>query len=312
MKDPESEKRNGNETQTARTKTWEEIDMEIGKLAANGAFSPQARIIINPVTITESSKLGPKSLDQWKCYETELLDRIVRVIEGSEKPDWSTLFFKKESDFVSGIWNHNKNVWRILIAYMPENEQALAYHLIMKGADLFLNLDDIPSKDTVQFKRKTICTKPKKHESNAKLFKLLPGNDRTWTNRRLRLAKFVPKPFEVLGKKIRPLSLPNNEAVRERADKITEQIRTWCKMGSVSLWTGKGKPWLTTGFILVDRPEKETRICLNGSIMKPLEKYTFPCKLDSVGSAIQTLRKGDLLMKFDDRKGKNETYETSL
>jgi hypothetical protein len=251
-------------------------------------------------------------LDQWEKYETGLLDRIIRVIEGTEQPDWETLFFKKESDFVSGIWLRNKANWRNLIAYMPENDQALAYHLVMTGADLFLNLDDIPNRDAVKFKKRTICTKPKGHESNKIMFELMKDNTRIYTNRRLRISKFVPRPYEIIGKKIRPLAIPNQESVRERADEVTEQIRKWCKMGSVSPWNQKGKPWLSTGFILVDRPEKETRICLNGSIMKPLEKYTFPCKLDSVSNAIQMLRKGDLLMKFDDKKGNKKTQKKNL
>ena len=146
----------GNEKPTAKTKTWQEINTETGKLAAAGAFNPQSRIIINPVTLTNSQIKGPKTLEQWTNYETELLDRIVRVINGAEKPNWDTLFFKKESDFVSGIWFRNKRNWRNLIAYMPENDRALAYHLVMNGADLFLNLDDIPAKEAVKFKKKTI------------------------------------------------------------------------------------------------------------------------------------------------------------
>ncbi|CBY11109.1 unnamed protein product [Oikopleura dioica] len=37
--------------------------------------------------------------------------------------------------------------------------------------------------------------------------------------------------------------------------------------------------------------------------MKPLEKYTFPCKLDSISLAIQLLKKGDLMVKYDDKRG---------
>ena len=77
-------------------------------------------------------------------------------------------------------------------------------------------------------------------------------------------------------------------------------------MGSVQLLEEAKKPWITAGFILVDRPEKDTRICLNGSILKPLELYTFPCKMDSVKTAIRMMQKGDLLAKFDDKKGKKQ------
>ncbi|CAG5086611.1 Oidioi.mRNA.OKI2018_I69.PAR.g11282.t1.cds [Oikopleura dioica] len=75
-------------------------------------------------------------------------------------------------------------------------------------------------------------------------------------------------------------------------------------MGSISrLSEASTNCWLQSGFILVDKPGRETRVCLNGGILKPLQLYTFPCKLEAVGTAIQMLKKGDLLYKFDDKKG---------
>ncbi|CBY30545.1 unnamed protein product [Oikopleura dioica] len=131
----------------------------------------------------------------------------------------------------------------------------------------------------------------------------MADNPLTIKNERLRISKVVPKPYEVIKGRLKALTVPNQDAVRERSEEILQQLKEWCRMGSVTLRKDDKKPWITAGFILVDRPEKDTRICLNGSILKPLELYTFPCKMDSVKTAIQMLQKGDVMAKFDDKKG---------
>ena len=272
--------------------------------AEKGNFKPLRRALINPVTITDSNNVGPRTLEEWAIYETKLLHRIVRVIENKEEPSWDDLYFKDTRDFISGIWTRNKGNWRTLIAQMPENMKALIYHFAMEGADLFLNLKSIPRSEAVTFKGRKLCTRWKKHEANINLLKKLGGNMKTMINGRLRLTKHVPKPYELNSSgNVRALVIANQESVRERADEVTKQLVDWSKMGSIEPWTEEKNPWLTAGFILVDRPGRETRICLNGSFMKPLEHYTMPCKLDSISTAIQLLKKGDLMVKYDDKKG---------
>ena len=299
----ESEK----EQPKAGTKTWQQIAADMRAEMEAGCFTPLQRTIITPVTITHSREKGPKTLQEWENYELQLLHRINRVIEGIEEPSYEDLFFKKEEDFISGIWTRNKDNWRTLIAQMPKNTRSLVYHLVMEGSDLFLNLKCIDRSEAVTFKKRLICTRKKISKRNRELLKKMPGNPITWKEGRLRISKVVPKPYEVIRGRLKSLTVPNQEAVRERSDEILQQLKDWCRMGSVQLLEGAKKPWITAGFILVDRPEKDTRICLNGSILKPLELYTFPCKMDSVKTAIQMMQKGDLLAKFDDKKGKKQT-----
>ena len=85
-------------------------------------------------------------------------------------------------------------------------------------------------------------------------------------------------------------AIKNQESVRERADEVTQQLKDWAKIGSIEPWTALKKPWLTAGFILVDRPGKDTRICLNGSFMKPLELNTFPCTASDILNMLGFLR----------------------
>jgi len=90
-------------------------------------------------------------------------------MEGKEEASWDNLFFKSSKDFIAGCWTRNKENWQTLIAQMPENSKPLLYHFVMKGADLFLNLQYIPRQEAVTAKRTTIFTKWKKHESNKEL-----------------------------------------------------------------------------------------------------------------------------------------------
>ena len=273
--------------------------------AQKGNLKPLRTLLIRPVTLeSDEITLGPRSLDEWASYETQLLHRIGRVIENIEEPSWKDLYFKNTDDFVSGIWTRNKENWQTLIVQMPEPVRALIYHFVMEGADIFLNLKEIKKENAVTFKRRKLCTQWKKHEGNKALLKKQGGNMKTFINGRLRLTKYVPRPYEINERgDIKTLVVKNQDSVRDRADEITQQLLDWIKMGSVEEWPLTKKPWLTAGFILVDREGKETRTCLNGSILKPFEKYTFPCKLDSISTAIQLLKKGDLMVKFDDKKG---------
>ena len=292
------------QAKTAGVKTWQQIAADMKKEKEAGSFNPLPRTIIRPVTIKPSNEIGPKTLHEWTCYEAELLKRIGRVIEDIEEPSWENLFFKKEADFIAGRWTRNTEVWRTLIAQMPENTQALVYHLVHGGADLFLNLKCIERTEAVTFKKRQICTRKKISERNREMLKKMSDNPLTFNNQRLRISKIIPKPYEVIKGRLKTLEVPNQEAVRERSGEILQQLKDWCRMGSITLTEHGKKPWITAGFILVDRPEKDTRVCLNGSILKPLELYTFPCKMDSVKTAIQLLKRGDLLAKFDDKKGK--------
>ena len=296
-------------SKAAGAKTWEEIAAEVTKEKQAGTFNPLPRNIIRPVTLIESNEIGPRTLLEWRIYETKLLERIERVIKGIERPRWEDLFFKKEADFISGIWTKNTDVWRTLIAQMPASTRALVYHLVLGGSDLFLNLKCIDRKEAVRFKKRLICTRDKISERNKEMLQKMPNNPLFWINGRLRAAKVIPKPYEIIRGKLKTLTVPNQEAVRERSDEILQQLKDWCKMGSVRMIEKGKKPWLTAGFILVDRPEKDTRICLNGSIFKPLEHYTFPCKMDSIKTAIQMLKKGDLMCKFDDKKGNKKSQK---
>ncbi|CAG5084489.1 Oidioi.mRNA.OKI2018_I69.PAR.g10653.t1.cds [Oikopleura dioica] len=246
---------------------------------------------------------GPKSLPEWKIYETDLLHRVIRVLNNEAKPDWETLALRKESDFIAGQWTHNKDNWRVLIHQMPEKVKPLIYHFVHGGADLFLNLKRIPPKKPAEFKRKELVTIWKRNSANSDTLRKLGGNFKTWYNHRLRLSKFVPRPYEKIGKRYKSLTIPSQEAVRERSDEIVQQITDWCEMGSVTRVTDSKGCWIRAGFVLVDKPGRETRVCWNGGVLKPLQLYTFPCKLESVGAAIQMLKKGDLLYKFDDKKG---------
>jgi hypothetical protein len=143
------------------TKTWEQIAAEMDSLNQQGDFNQLPRNIINPVTIVESHEVGPKSLKEWETYESELLQRITKVLEGSETPKWENLFFKKESDFISGRWTENFEVWRTLIAQMPRNTRALLYHTVRNGADLFYNLKEIPRSEPVRFKNRLTFKSPR-------------------------------------------------------------------------------------------------------------------------------------------------------
>ncbi|CAG5103684.1 Oidioi.mRNA.OKI2018_I69.chr1.g887.t1.cds [Oikopleura dioica] len=186
---------------------------------------------------------------------------------------------------------------------MPEKIRPLIYHFVHAGADLFLNLKRIPPKKPERFKHKELVTIWKRNEANTETLKKLGGNFKTWYNDRLRLSKFVPRPYEKIGKRFKTLSVPSQEAVKERNEEIINQITEWCDMGSISRLTDSKKCWIQAGFVLVDKPGRETRVCWNGGVLKPLQLYTFPCKLEGVGAAIQMLKKGDLLFKFDDKKG---------
>ncbi|CBY07384.1 unnamed protein product [Oikopleura dioica] len=147
-------------------------------------------------------------------------------MEGKEEASWDNLFFKSSKDFIAGCWTRNKENWRTLIAQMPENSKPLLYHFVMKGADLFLNLQHIPRQEAVTVKRTTIFTKWKKHESNKELLKLMGGNMKIYINGRLRLTKFVPRPYEITSQgRTRTLAIPNQESVRERADDVTQQLK---------------------------------------------------------------------------------------
>ena len=282
--------------------------------AEKGNLNPLQNYIIRPVTIkTDNITIGPRTLDEWAEYETELLHKIGRVIENKEEPAWEDLYFKNTKDFVSGIWTRNKENWRALIAQMPEASRSIIYHFVMEGADLFLNLKGIKKSEPVLHKKRKLCTRWKKHKTNKILLKKLGGNMKTYINGRLRLTKYVPRPYELNEHGgIRSLVVKNQESVRERADEITQQLLDWTKMGSVQEWPYNGNPWVTAGFILVDKEGKETRTCLNGNIFKPLEKYTFPCHLDSISTAIQLMKKGDVMVKFDDKKGNDSKEEYAL
>ncbi|CAG5104071.1 Oidioi.mRNA.OKI2018_I69.chr1.g1079.t1.cds [Oikopleura dioica] len=186
---------------------------------------------------------------------------------------------------------------------MPEKVKPLIYHFVHAGADLFLNLKRIPPKKPVKFKRKELVTIWKRNSANADTLRKMDGNFKTWYNHRLRLSKFVPRPYEKIGKRFKTLTIPSQEAVRERSDEIAQQITDWCEMGSVTRVTEAKGCWIRAGFVLVDKPGRETRVCWNGGVLKPLQLYTFPCKLEGIGTAIQMLKRGDLLYKFDDKKG---------
>ncbi|CAG5108577.1 Oidioi.mRNA.OKI2018_I69.chr1.g3861.t1.cds [Oikopleura dioica] len=229
---------------------------------------------------------GPKSLPEWKIYETDLLHRVIRVLNNEAKPDWETLALRKESDFIAGQWTHNKDNWRVLIHQMPEKVKPLIYHFVHGGADLFLNLKRIPPQETCRIQAEGVSD-----NMEAKF-----GQLRHFEKTRRKFQNLI-------GKRYKSLTIPSQEAVRERSDEIVQQITDWCEMGSVTRVTDSKGCWIRAGFVLVDKPGRETRVCWNGGVLKPLQLYTFPCKLESVGAAIQMLKKGDLLYKFDDKKG---------
>ena len=131
---------NGNRPEENGTQTWSQIRARVNLEAEKGNLNPLQNYIIRPVTIkTDNITIGPRTLDEWAEYETELLHKIGRVIENKEEPAWEDLYFKNTKDFVSGIWTRNKENWRALIAQMPEASRSIIYHSSTKDIRLMVS-----------------------------------------------------------------------------------------------------------------------------------------------------------------------------
>ena len=99
----------------------------------------------------------------------------------------------------------------------------------------------------------------------------------------------------------RPLVINNPRGTLQQHPEIVDTLQKWSKTGALKLIdAAETEPLMTSALILVPKGEG-WRECYDGSPLTFLETESVTCKLDDVKKVMATLKKGDVLIKLDEK-----------
>jgi len=97
------------------------------------------------------------------------------------------------------------------------------------------------------------------------------------------------------------LVINNPRGTLQQHPEIVDTLQKWSKTGALKLIdAAETEPLMTSALILVPKGEG-WRVCYDGSPLTFLETESVTCKLDDVKKVMATLKKGDVLIKLDDK-----------
>ena len=96
---------------------------------------------------------GPVEYSQWLKYSYYLLEKFHENRNNPKFQGWNHLYFRREQDFYTGSYQHFAEIFLILIAKLPRDQQRFeAYDMVRRGVDLYDNLDKIDKNSPVKFR----------------------------------------------------------------------------------------------------------------------------------------------------------------
>ena len=95
-------------------------------------------------------------------------------------------------------------------------------------------------------------------------------------------------------------TIPEHE--RMYREFLVETIDDWLKSGVLIILNDYEQPLMTMPLIFASMDFKP-RLCFDSGILRMIQGYKIPCKLDDLAYIIQILKQNEYLTKFDDKKG---------
>jgi len=279
--------------------------------AKDGSFEPRSRETVeasnyDPKTqAKDPASCIPLNLEQWLTYGFKAVDLYYDVLAGKCSPSWRDVLFRDEQQFIAGSFSLFHQVWLILIAQMPPEDQAELYHTVFTGMSIFDNLKYIRESEPIIHRGTAIGTR----------FITNPDNE-TMSRPSRKDAPFCKKyhrkvlhPVFASGpQKGCNLKFKNPKALFTLHSFVVKQLQKWTVTGALEMMTGEKvksfNPLLTSAIIVVPKAGPEMyRVCYDGSPIKKIESHKHPCKLDECRKILPFLKKGMLLAKIDDKSG---------
>ena len=284
-----------------------EVDKEIKELIASDFFKPKVREKVtgswfDPKALDGISPKTPieLSINEWLDYGLRAINRFHETVSGRNIPNWDQVLFRNESQFISGAFSLFPQVWLILINAIPAENKAEIYHIIHSGLNLFDNLKRISREEAVIHKGVAIkthfCTNPDNAVLGVQNHQKVPE------------ARIYPRkvliPVVASGeRKGQALKFTNPKGVIDKHEFVKEYLRKSAATGALEHvpkskmrrvdqidWEKECEkrpedrfvtPLLTAALIIVPKKGPEQfRVCYDGSILKDLEAFKQPCKLD--------------------------------
>lgn len=248
------------------------------------------------------------SNQEWTSYSYRALDLFQLALEGKHTPNWNDVKFRAESCFVAGSFNRMIRIWPILINQLPEKMRSEAYHTLFYGVSLFDNLRYIKEREAITFRKEKLATFYTKNEQFARLkfLKAPTSNPDQIQSGDYVIARRVLYPgFASCNKRKKSFRVKNPPGLVKHFEVVLKQIKKWVQTGALEVVPNDlANPLLASAIIVVPKQGPEQwRVCYDGSPVKAVESYTQPCHLDSCGDVLKVLKKGDLLVKMDDKQG---------
>ena len=261
----------------------------------------------------EPAATNPLSWEDWVSDGQRMFELATKALDTSFTPKWEMISFRQEKDFYAGIFSDYLQLWHPIVKEMEPPFRARAYSVLARGVDVFENLKQIRYQDPVLFRGKhRIAMNHTAHVSNAQFFEDTDlGNYSAPENKKkkdgvvvegwpvFRNAKY---PVHVGGgRHNQPLVIPNPRGTLKMHEDIVDTLQKWTKTGALKLIKEtEPEPLMTSALILVPKGEG-WRVCYDGSPLTFLETGSVTCKLDDVRKVMSTIKKGDVLLKLDDK-----------
>jgi hypothetical protein len=259
------------------------------------------------------STTNPLTWEQWLVDGQRMFELATRALDKDFTPSWDMISFRQESDFYAGLFGDYLQLWLPVLKELEPPFRARAYSVLAQGVDVFENLKQIRYQDPVVFRGKhRIAMDHTEHCSNRTMFRETNRENYTapkgkkvkdavdiegWPT--FRNAKY---PVHVGGDRhSRPLEIPNPRGTLKMHDVVADTLTKWTKTGALRLIDeAEPEPLMSSALILVPKGEG-WRVCYDGSPLTFLETGSVTCKLDDVKRVMSTIRKGDVLLKLDDK-----------
>ena len=272
---------------------------------------PQVRAVL--WNSEEEPPNAPRQWEEWAVAGQKLLELAIEARNKEFTPKWELIPFRQERDFYAGSFKDFLQIWMIILKELDPPQRARAYSVLSNGVDIFENLKMIRFDDPIVFRRRTlVAMKHTKHESNARAFaehrknsfERVPGTRpgdcmmvEGWPIHRQ--AKY---PVHVGGERHgQPLKINNPRGIESQHEDVVDTLLKWTKTGALKvLEKDEPEPLMTSAIIMVPKGNG-WRVCYDGSPLTFLETRSVACKLDGVKEVMATLRKGDVLVKLDDK-----------
>ena len=292
---------------------WRQLGARVTNWVDQGLFRPKILRKVKAVNLEGEFFDYPSSDLEWLEYSLSLLDSIQEVLDTGIIPPWSTLRFRNEENFRCGTYNDHVQAWLPILNAIPsEKTKELAYRILHSGVDLFGNLAIIDRKDPRAFRgKKCIYTKFVTHPFNRSLS--VKGLD--WHGRKGKFGKKVHTrvlaPMRKQGGEFRDsfFRMKNSAKVLDHENTIKNHILDHIGNGSLEYLGPEGSnivkncAMLTSGLVIVPKGADSFRVCYDGGPIKAVERFTIPCKLDSIAKVLLYIKKDDYMVKYDDKSG---------